>query len=217
MIHKPHVDWFALSPTLALTVAAGLLLLVSVLTPRSIRKPLAATVAGAGFLTALGLAIALTDKSARGAAIHADAMFRDRWAGLAQVLVAACGAVAVLISYGERWREGHVGEYYALLTAAGAGLIFFVSASNLMTLFLGLEWFSVALYVLCAIDIDLIGSLEAGLKYLIIGAVGSATLLFGSALVYGATGALSFDKIAANTHTHSGLLAGGLEIGRAHV
>ena len=54
-----------------------------------------------------------------------------------------------------------------------------------MTLFLGLEWFSIALYVLTAIDIDLIGSLEAGLKYLIVGAVGSATLLFGSALVYG--------------------------------
>ena len=74
---------------------------------------------------------------------------------------------------------------------------FFVQASNLMTLFLGLEWFSIALYVMCAIDIDLVGSLEAGLKYLVIGAVGSATLLFGSALVYGATGQLSFDKIAA--------------------
>ena len=66
-----------------------------------------------------------------------------------------------------------------------------------MTLFLGLEWFSIALYVLCAIDIDLVGSLEAGLKYLIVGAVGSATLLFGSALVYGETGELRFDKIAA--------------------
>ena len=76
-------------------------------------------------------------------------------------------------------------------------MAFFVQAANLMTLFLGLEWFSIALYVLCAIDIDLVGSLEAGLKYLVIGAVGSATLLFGSALVYGATGRVSFDKIAA--------------------
>ena len=94
----------------------------------------------------------------------------------------------MLVSYGERWREEHVAEYYALLTAAGAGMAFFVQAANLMTLFLGLEWFSIALYVLRAIDIDLVGSLEAGLKYLIVGAVGSATLLFGSALVYGATG-----------------------------
>jgi NADH-quinone oxidoreductase subunit N len=120
--------------------------------------------------------------------------------------------VTVLISARERWREEHVAEYYALLTAAGAGMVFFVQASNLMTLFLGLEWFSIALYVLCAIDIDLIGSLEAGLKYLIVGAVGSATLLFGSALVYGETGQLSFDKIAVagGGHAHDAMLVVGL-------
>ncbi len=118
--------------------------------------------------------------------------------GRREALIAGCGVVAVLISYGERIRGENVAEYYALLAAAGAGMAFFVQASNLMTLFLGLEWFSIALYVLlCAIDIDLAGSLEAGLKYLIIGAFGSATLLFGSALVYGATGQLSFDRIAA--------------------
>ena len=89
-------------------------------------------------------------------------------------------------------------------------MAFFVQAANLMTLFLGLEWFSIALYVMCAIDIDLVGSLEAGLKYLVVGAVGSATLLFGSALVYGATGELSFDKIAAAGNTHDSLLVLGL-------
>src|SRR5213078_374684 len=123
---------------------------------------------------------------------------------------AGCGAVAVLLSWGERWREEHVAEYYALLAAGGAGMVFFVQASNLMTLFLGLEWFSIALYVLCAIDIDLVGSLEAGLKYLIVGAVGSATLLFGSALVYGTTGQLGFDKIGVAGHTHDSLLVLGL-------
>ena len=136
-------------------------------------------------------AIVLADKSPHATtAVVADSIFRDRWAAVAQVLIAGCGVVAVLISYGERWRAEHVAEYYALLAAAGAGMAFFVQASNLMTLFLGLEWFSISLYILCAIDIDLVGSLEAGLKYLIIGAVGSATLLFGSALVYGATGQL---------------------------
>ena len=50
---------------------------------------------------------------------------------------------------------------------------------------------------MCAIDYDLEGSLEAGLKYLIVGSFGSATLLFGSALVYGATGRSRFDGIAA--------------------
>ena len=65
-----------------------------------------------------------------------------------------------------------------------------------MTLFLGLEWFSISLYILCAIDYRRERSLEAGLKYLIVGGFGSAVLLFGSALVYGATGKLTFDGIA---------------------
>jgi NADH-quinone oxidoreductase subunit N len=210
MIHKPHVDWFALSPTLSLVAAMVVLLMVAVFAPRASRRAISALVCAAGFAAALVFAIVLDERSARGAAIVADAIFRDRWAATAQVLIAGCGVVAVLISYGERIREENISEYYALLAAAGAGMAFFVQASNLMTLFLGLEWFSIALYVLCAIDIDLAGSLEAGLKYLIIGAVGSATLLFGSALVYGATGQLSFDKIAAAGHSHNSLLVLGL-------
>jgi NADH-quinone oxidoreductase subunit N len=83
-----------------------------------------------------------------------------------------------------------------------------------MTLFLGLEWFSIALYILCAIDRDKERSLEAGLKYLIVGGFGSAVLLFGSALVYGATGQLQFDKIAAATSAgglrHDSILVLGL-------
>jgi NADH-quinone oxidoreductase subunit N len=63
---------------------------------------------------------------------------------------------------------------------------------------------------MCAIDTHLVGSLEAGLKYLIIGAVGSSTLLFGSALVYGVTGELAFDQIAAAGHSHDAMLVVGL-------
>ena len=78
-------------------------------------------------------------------------------------------------------------------------MAFLVTANNLMTIFLGLEWFSIALYVLCALDVEFEGSLEAGLKYLIIGGFGSAFLLFGSALVYGATGELALPAIAQAT------------------
>jgi NADH-quinone oxidoreductase subunit N len=210
VIAKPHIDWFALSPPLALIATAGLLLMVAVFVPRGPRRAVAASFAFAGFVASFVFAVLLDVKSAHGAASVHDAMFRDRWAALAQVLLAGSGAVTVLISYRERMRDEHVAEYYALLTAAGAGMAFFVTASNLMTLFLGLEWFSIALYVLTAIDIDLIGSLEAGFKYLIVGAVGSATLLFGSALVYGETGQLSFDKIAAAGHGHDSMLVVGL-------
>ncbi|HVU77253.1 MAG TPA: NADH-quinone oxidoreductase subunit N [Gaiellaceae bacterium] len=210
MINRPHVDWFALAPSLALLGAAGLLLMVAVFVPRSGRRQVAAFVAFAGFVAAGVWAAFLDDRSPNPVAVVHDAMLRDRWSALAQVIIAGCGAVAVLVSYREQMRDEHVAEYYALLTAAGAGMAFFVQAGNLMTLFLGLEWFSIALYVLTAIDIDLIGSLEAGLKYLIIGAVGSATLLFGSALVYGITGELSFDRIAAAGHAHDSMLVVGL-------
>jgi NADH-quinone oxidoreductase subunit N len=89
-------------------------------------------------------------------------------------------------------------------------MTFFVGAANLMVMFLSLEWFSIALYVMCAIDYDVEGSLEAGLKYLIIGSFGSAALLFGSALVYGATNRIDFAGIAANGHSNDSMLVLGL-------
>ena len=60
---------------------------------------------------------------------------------------------------------------------------------NLVTLFIGFELLSIPLYVLCAAEFRREGSLESGLKYLVIGSVGSATLVYGLALIYGATGA----------------------------
>jgi NADH-quinone oxidoreductase subunit N len=193
-IPRPPVDWFALSPELALLGVAGLCLMVAVLVPDAARRAVSATLAFGGFVAAFVLAAVLYDRSG-GESIIAGAIRRDRYAALAAIIIAGAGAVAVLVSYGDRMKE-HVAEYYALLTAAAAGMIFLAASNNLMTLFLGLEWFSISLYILCAIDRDRERSLEAGLKYLIVGGFGSAVLLFGSALVYGATGQLQFEKIA---------------------
>jgi NADH-quinone oxidoreductase subunit N len=210
-IATPHVDWLALSPALALVGASGVTLLGAVLVPRWFRHAFSATVAAAGFVTAGVFGGILDDRSASPAGLIADSMTRDRWAAFAQVVIAGSGAIAVLIAWGAKRRD-HVGEYYALLAAAGGGMAFFVQAANLMTLFLGLEWFSIALYVLCALDTNRAKSLEAGLKYLIIGGFGSAILLFGSALVYGATGRLGFHEIAASGKAHDPLLVVGLAL-----
>jgi NADH-quinone oxidoreductase subunit N len=210
VIDRPHVDWFALAPVNALLLAAGLALLTAVLVPRRARRPVGAALCALGYAAAFGFAIALYVRSAQGTGVIADAIRRDRWAAFAQIIVAGTGLLAVGISYRERSRDEHAGEYYALLAAAGGGMAFFVSANNLMTLFLGLEWLSLALYILCAIDRDLLGGLEAGLKYLIVGGFGSAVLLFGSALVYGATGDLDFEGIAAAGQSNDALLLFGL-------
>jgi NADH-quinone oxidoreductase subunit N len=194
---KPVVDWFALSPSLALLAAAGLALLGAVLAPRVAVRVFSAIVCALGFAGAGVAAGLLYWKSPEATYEVADTIVRDRYGALAQLIVAGAGFLAVGISYGQRTRREHVGEYFALLAACGGGMVFLVQATNLMTLFLGLEWFSICLYILCAIEIDRVGSLEAGLKYLIVGSFGSAVLLFGSALVYGATGELEFGAIAA--------------------
>ena len=84
-------------------------------------------------------------------------------------------------------------------------MVVLAGASNLVTLFLGIELLSIPLYVMCALDLRRRTSLEAGLKYLVIGSVGSATLLYGLALIYGATGATDFGPIAAAIE-HQGIL-----------
>jgi NADH-quinone oxidoreductase subunit N len=210
VIDRPQIDWFALAPVNSLLAASALALLCAVAVPRPWRKPVTATLCALGYGVALGFAIALFERSAEGHGVVANAFMRDRLAALAGIIVAGSGLLATAISYRERWREDHVGEYYALLAAAGAGMVFFVGGNNLITLFLGLEWFSICLYILCAIDRDRLSGLEAALKYLVIGGFGSAVFLFGLALVYGATGALTLVDIAAAGLERDTLLVFGL-------
>jgi NADH-quinone oxidoreductase subunit N len=193
-IPTPKVDWLALSPTLVVLAAAFVALLAAVLTPPALRRAYAGGATLLGFAAAAGLAAYVYATSADGTLVIAESMTRDRLAALTQVLLACIGVAAVLVSWYDG-RKDHVGEYYSLLAVAGAGMLFFVSAENLMTLFLGLEWFSIALYVLTALDTHRKESLEAGLKYLVAGSFGSAILLFGAALTYGATGEIGFNAI----------------------
>ncbi len=207
----PEVDWAGLAPVLILLGTAVFVLIVGLFVPPRRRRAFSAAFAALGVLAAgvaAGLLFALDDE---GRGIVADALRRDRLAWIGQLFVAAAALLAIGVSYWDsRFPRGEenlpadladeserVAEYYALLVVAVAGMAFFVQAGNLMTLFLGLEWFSIALYVLTAIAVGNLASLEAGLKYLIVGSFGSAILLFGSALVYGATGALEFGAIAA--------------------
>src|SRR5262249_19800543 len=164
VIKTPHVDWFALAPELFLLGAAGVALMAAVLLPRRIRRDVGALAATAGFTGAFVDAILVYVHTPEGQSVIADSPRPDRFGALAQVIVCGAGLLTVGVAFGGRMRE-HIAEFYALLAVAGAGMCFFVTANNLMTLFLGLEWFSISLYILCAIDRELEGSLEAGLKY----------------------------------------------------
>ncbi len=209
MIETPKVDWLALSPVLALLGASGIALLAAVLVPAWMRKTVSAVAVFAGFVVAAVFAGIVFDETPQPEVLLSESMVRDQLGALAQLILAITGAVVVFAAWSER-RPRHHAEYYSLLAAAGAGMMFFVQAENLMTLFLGLEWFSLCLYVLVAIDTDRATSLEAGLKYVIVGGFGSAVLLFGSALVFGATEELGFAQIAAADAGDDAFLVTGL-------
>ncbi len=209
MIETPNVDWLALSPTLALLAVSALTLLGGVFYPRHAVRVFVAFVSVAGFAASAALSAVVFDRSAEATTLISQSMTRDRWGAAAAVVIALVGLCIVLLSWGDGRRD-HVGEYYALIAASAAGMVFFVSADNLMTMFLALEWFSISLYVLCALDTHRRESLEAGLKYLIVGSFGSGILLFGCALVYGATGELGFQAIQEATGADDPLFVTGM-------
>jgi NADH-quinone oxidoreductase subunit N len=212
MITTPPIDWFAISTILVLLAAAGVALLGAVLVPARLRRPFAASVSALGFVGGLVTSIWLYVDSADGHTVIAGAFDRDRWTMLAQIIICATGLAATLLGaeHVARSRDDHISEFFTLLLASAAGMAFFVGSANLMVMFLSLEWFSIALYVMCAIDYDVAGSLEAGLKYLVVGSFGSAALLFGSALVYGATASIDFSAIGSQDLSGNALLVLGL-------
>ena len=162
LVNTPNVDWYALSPELALLATAAVCLLAAALLPPGGRRPFSAFIAAAGFVTAGVFAVLVFHDSESARTIVNNAAYRDQLAAFAQVLIAGCGLLGVGVAYTHRLKPTRVAEFYALLATAAAGMMFMVAAGNLMTLFLGLEWFSITLYILCALDLDRPESLEAG-------------------------------------------------------
>jgi NADH-quinone oxidoreductase subunit N len=190
----PHIDWAAMSPVVALTAGAVIVLLVGLLRSPFVRRHL---VPGLTLVT-LGVTVGLSVWQWDANEIVVDgALVIDNLALVLTVLFCAGAAAAVVMSWrGTAAVEAGEGEYYALLLLSVLGMLVLVAAFNLVVLFIGFELLSIPLYVLCATHMRREHSLESGLKYLIIGSVGSATLLYGLALLYGAAGNTSFEVIA---------------------
>ncbi|XBQ15604.1 MAG: NADH-quinone oxidoreductase subunit NuoN [Oceanicaulis sp.] len=141
-----------------------------------------------------------------------DAFSVDAYSLYAKTAVFLAAAVALILA--SRYLETErllKPEYPVLITLASLGMAFMVSADDLMTLYLGLEMQSLAVYILAAFNRDSLRASEAGLKYFVLGALSSGLLLYGASLVYGFTGSTSFELIAvaaAEEGTNIGLLFG---------
>ena len=120
-------------------------------------------------------------------------------------ILALIGSVATLILSREFLSDPsrRIFEYAILVLLSTLGMMVLISAGDLITLYLGLELMSLALYVVAASNRDNAKSTEAGLKYFVLGALSSGMLLYGASLVYGFTGTVSFAGIAAAAKTGS--------------
>jgi NADH-quinone oxidoreductase subunit N len=197
----PHVDWAGLSPIVALTGGLILVLLAGLFRSRVSRERFVPLLT----LITLGATIGLTIWRWRHpTTILSGALAVDDLALALNLVFATAGLSAVLLALRGRapGEAGH-GEFHSLLLASVLGMAILVAAQNLVTLFLGLEILSIPLYVLCASEMRRASSLESGLKYLVVGSVGSATLLYGLALIYGATGSTDFGPIGQGLATGS--------------
>jgi NADH-quinone oxidoreductase subunit N len=128
----------------------------------------------------------------------------DKVSAFAKVAIYLIGAVGVFLGLGWLDRlKARQFEYPILILLAAIGMGMMVSAGDLISLYVGVELQSLALYVLAAFRRDDAKASEAGLKYAVLGALSSGILLYGASLVYGFTGSVRFDVIAAAVHAHS--------------
>ena len=136
----------------------------------------------------------------------------DAFSRFSKIIILLSAAVVLVMGQEYMSRRGFLRfEYPLIVTLSVVGMMVMVSAGDLMSLYMGLELQSLALYVIAAFKKDSVKSTEAGLKYFVLGALSSGLLLYGSALVYGYSGTTLFSGILSNVSTGSpslGLLFG---------
>jgi NADH-quinone oxidoreductase subunit N len=181
-------------PFLAVLVAAALVLLVDSLLPHQRRAMPYVALAGLA-ASALWTLSWVRRNELPQAAFEGTVSF-DEYAAFFYFLFVGITAVVILASIDWVNREGRgQGEYYALVLTACSGLMLLSAARDLITIFVALELSSIPQYILAGWGKDRRSS-EAGLKYLLLGAVASSLLLYGMALLYGLTGTTMLTEIA---------------------
>jgi len=187
------VNFQAIMPSLVLSVCAMVLLLLGVFIPRGKTAPVAwlsiASLIVTGFVVVGGW-----NNFQEG---FAGSVVLDNFATFFNLIFLISAGLTILMSDEYLKREGYpISEYYPLVLLTTAGAMWMVSGTDMMTIFLGLEVLSISLYVLAGLFRGNLASNEAGLKYFLLGAFSTGFLLYGIALIYGATGSTQIQEIA---------------------
>jgi NADH-quinone oxidoreductase subunit N len=186
------VDWWALGPMIALTIGSILLLVMEFLPQRDDGNR-------GGIVSLLTLAAAawtVLKVAGDKRSLFGGMFVHDPMTVFFTLLFVAVGALAVLSSWDYLKRTKiNQAEYYALLLTSIMGMIVMAASNDLVTIFIGLELMSLSLYVMVGFRRTRMESSEAALKYFLLGAFASGFLLYGIALLYGATGSTNLVEI----------------------
>ncbi|MEM9616021.1 MAG: NADH-quinone oxidoreductase subunit N [Actinomycetota bacterium] len=197
----PEIAWSLLAPFAILAIAGVLLVTVTSVYPRLRGGSFPAAFTGTVAAVALATLVPIWERvnGPEGAQlVVANALAVDEYTVFITAVICIAVFFAAMLLDEYLRRENLDGpEWYVLLLMSAAGGILLASAEDLIVTFLGLEILSIAAYVMAALHLRRLDSQEAGFKYFLLGALASAMLLYGIAMVYGATGFTSLRGIAA--------------------
>ncbi len=190
----PEIDLYLIAPEIIITAFGFLVLLVDVFSPKGERKGYLGILSLIGVVIAFFYTLPLVGSGKTGF----EGMFTtDGFAIFFKITILIIAFLTVLISMGYASREGIAfGEYYALILFSALGMMLMTGGTHLLIIFLGLETMSIAIYILAGMMRDDRRSVESAFKYFLLGAFATGFLLYGIALIYGATGSLYLKDIA---------------------
>jgi len=188
-------DYQVLTPYILLTTWASVLLLVDLFIPKE-RKSLTALLAALGLAVTLGFTLSQIGIEQTG---FYSMVVLDGFSTFVNALLLLSGILGVALAHGYIKRMGiERGEYYTLLLFSVSGMMLMAQATDLIVVFIALELLSIPLYVLAAFARPQISSEEAGMKYFLLGAFATGFVVYGTALVFGATGSTNLYAILAS-------------------
>jgi NADH-quinone oxidoreductase subunit N len=197
------IDYLAIAPPVALAISALVVLVADLFLPVS-RKPAASALSIVGTLVALGFAVwlPLEDHAVRGTFCFPDSVgcsyVADDFTALFQILFLAALLVVLLLSVTSVAEERMpTGEFHFLLLSSVTGMLTLAAARDLLTLLIALEVVSLPAFVLVGLRRGDPRGAEAALKFFLFSVVATGLTVYGMSLVYGATGTLQVDGIAA--------------------
>ena len=197
-------------PELALAIGAMALLITGVFLGDKAASKI--SISAVLLLIVAGVLVFVSPGGGATTSLFEGAFRIDAFSTFCKILIYGAAAFAILMS--DRYLAGEqLGrfEYPVLIVLAAFGMSLMVSATDLISLYMGVETQSLALYILAAFNRDSRRSTEAGLKYFVLGALSSCLLLYGASLVYGFTGSTVFTEIAkaaAVNQNNAGLVIG---------